>query len=69
MLIPADVGGSLRKVPGLGGQEPELGNQTTSVLSLPPTPGRVTWRVSFLQPPHLYSRGHKSIYLLGLFED
>ena len=35
MLIPADVGDcSLRKVPGLGGQEPELGNQTTSVLSL-----------------------------------
>ena len=54
----------------MGDQEPELGSQTTSVLSLPLTPpGRVTWRVSFLQPPHLKSGGHKSIYLLGLFED
>ena len=71
MLIPADVGDcSLREVPGMGDQEPELGSQTTSVLSLPLTPpGRVTWRVSFLQPPHLKSGGHKSISLLGVFED
>lgn len=56
MLIPADVGDcSLREVPGMGYQEPELKSQTTSVLSLPLThfPGRVTQEVSFLQPPHL----------------